>query len=490
MILRPHRRPIICNRPWPSQVCAIDNGAASMIQTMMRNGLAVNRDGLADLGRFLDRDCQRLSDQAAEMLNREVNLGSADQIAELLFMTPRELGGLEVHKYAYNMLTGECMGRAEGGPKVLKMTAVKQRPTVGKIDIEPYLERHPLVRLRLDYMKRDKLKGTYCDGIGSRLRWCGKTQAWRVYPTINPTAARTGRYASENPNGMTIPTRGDLAKLVKNAFEASPGCVLIECDYSQIEMRMAAHVSGARVMNEVFHAPKYVNGKKNRAADMHYRTCQMVYGLPYDELDDRTHRYPMKRAGFLILYMGEGPALQAQLNAEEAQDPAHPKHWEVEGPGGTAELIDNWYGVYPEVRDMQENIIAEARRWGNVCTIFGRVRPVPEVRSVHRWVRSAGERQACNQPLQGSAADILKIALADLEREYNAIQRDTGIEIRPLLTVHDQVLVEVEEDAAEIVAQVTEETMEGAAELDDTPLEADTKMGKRWGELKELKRAA
>jgi DNA polymerase I len=447
--------PRITNLPSPANVTLIDNGCIPMIARMMRTGICVNRDALADLSRYLDAECRRIEDEIEATVGQRVNPGSHPQIRRLLF---------------HDLRVQNALPR-----RTLKITRSGLEST-GKIELEPYLGTHPVVRLILQHRERAKLKGTYADAM---LGWARRDQYgnWRVHTTIKPCSTDTGRLASEYPNLQNIPTRSELGRMIKNCFIAPPGKVLIEVDFSQIEMRVAAHLAGATAMITAF-----LHGR-----DIHVQTATRVYGLPESQIHETQHRYPCKRVGFGVLYRITGAGLVRQLNAEEAQDPQYPRAWTEDECDA---LITGWYDANPEIRDWQAEMDAQAYRTGMTWDLYGRVRLVPEVRSVHRWIREKGLRQAGNMPVQGGAQELIKIAMAQLSPVYDELRPLARVE--PLMQIHDALLVEADGEYAAAVATVTRETMEQVAVL-RVPIKADAKVGAAsstgWSDLKKLKAA-
>lgn len=426
----------LVNSPSPAQIAWIDNGAQNMLNRMMRVGVRVDRDALSDLAAFLTKRQQQITEKASECVGREFNPGSPQQVAQLLF---HEL-------------------RVQQGRK-LKQTPTGQDMT-GKLEIEKYVDAHPIVSMILDHRSVDKIRGTYAVPLArDAVRQPDGT--YRIYTKLKPCATDTGRLAGEDPNLMNIPTRTEIGRKIKACFVPSIGKRAMEIDWSQIEMRVAAHLSGARRMTEVFFAK----------GDIHTETAMAVYKLPKEQVHETLHRYPMKRTGFGVLYLITAKGLIVQLNSSDSQDPANPHMWtEEEG----AELIENWYIANPEIRDMQEEIFTQARRYGKVWTLFGRVRLVPEVRSALSWVRDAGLRQAANCPIQGTAADMLRMALARLDAAYSDL-RAGGVGVEALVPIHDAVLAEADEDYAEDVARLTRDIMEDGPRL-NVPIIADAKI--------------
>lgn len=446
--------PRITNRPSPANIALIDNGVIPCISRMQATGVCVNRDALSDLAVFLDAECARVTGEIEACTNICIEPSKDAQVRDLLFHQ------LKVHA---------------GSGRKLKLTATGLE-AAGKLEIEPYLGAHPAVGLVLQFRQFAKLRGTYAVGLMNHARKCSDG-AWRIFYTIKPYATDTGRLAGEDPNPMNIPQRTELGRRIKGCFIPSPGCRMFEVDFSQIEMRVAAHEAQAAFMSDMF----------MRGMDVHKQTAMRVYGLPESEIDEMRHRYPMKRAGFLILYLGDGRALQVQLNAAEAQDPAYPHAWtEAE----CDDVIAGWYKINPEIRDWQEEQFARMNRYNMVWTMYGRVRLVPEVKSVHSWIRGKGMRQGANQPVQGGAADMFRIALKQLHDVYAGLRERLHGRVEALVPVHDAVLGEAAEDWAEDVAAITRDVMENVARL-RVPVKADAKVGKfcysGWSDLSKMK---
>lgn len=417
-----------------------------MCVRMQETGITVDRDALSDLASFLARECTRLEDDIETSSGMRINPGSPDQVAALLF------GHLQLHKRVASLKVG--------------ITATGKIST-GRLLIEKLIGVHPCVNQILQHRQCDKLKGTYALAMLKHAR-LDRHGNWRVHTTINTTKTDTGRLSSEDPNLQNIPQRTELGRRLKSCFIASRGKRLFEVDYSQIEMRVAAALAQPALMLAEFAKPK---------ADIHTQTAMKVFGLPKDQIDEQIHRYPMKRAGFLILYLGNGMALAVQLNALEAQDPARPHVWTEQECDA---LIAGWYAANPEIRDWQSEIAATARRYGMVWTACGRIRLIPEVYSSFRHIQEKGIRQASNVPIQGFAQEIIKLAMAELHALYNDGLRDAfGVE--ELMQIHDALLVEADEDYAVDAAKMTRDVMEGVCELPNVPLKADAKVGGRWG---------
>jgi DNA polymerase-1 len=439
----------VLNRASPRNVARLDNNAVPSCVRMMRNGIAVDRDALSDLVRFLDSEDKRLVESIADSTGFRINPGSSDQVAQLLFKD------LALHKLATRDIR---VGITKTG-----------KISTNKFLIEQLVPYHPCVLQILEHRQAMKLKGTYALSILKHAREDKRTGDWRIHTTISTTGTDTGRLTSSEPiNLQTAPQRTELGRRLKSCFIAPKGKLLIECDYSQIEMRVAAHLAQPALMLAEFAKAK---------ADIHTQTAMKVFGLPKEEIDEQVHRYPMKRAGFLILYLGAGNALAVQLNALEAQDPARPKFWTEQE---CDELIEGWYQANTEIRDWQSEVAATMRRYGMIWDIFGRIRKVPEVRSSFRHIQEKGIRQGTNMPIQSTAQGLIKLAMAELHEYYNdGLRESCGVE--ELMQIHDALLVEADEAYAGDVAKLTREVMEGVCELQNVPVKADAKVGPRWG---------
>lgn len=469
----------ITDTPSPRNIERIDCASLGMVIRMQATGCTVDRDALSDLSRYLTAECRKIEGEIEGMIGHPVNPGSHPQVRELLFkelqlhkvyMQQQIAEELVVSGKAQELLSGEPAPTERKRELRLKITPSGLVST-GKNEIERFIGAHPVVAKILYHREIDKLRGTYADSLLRKAR----RQAdgtYRIFYTIKPCATDTGRFAGEDPNPMNIPGRTELGRRIKACWIASPGMRLFEVDFSQIEMRVAAHEAQCSRMMEVFF----------RNQDLHAQTAMRVYGLPEDEIHEMQHRYPMKRTGFGVLYLITGKGLAYQLNSSYSQDPDNPRFWSDEA--GDV-LIDDWYGVYPEIRDRQEEFFARMRRYGMSWTMFGRIRLAPEVQSVHPYVREKGLRQGANQPVQGGAADIFRLALGMLDSAYSDL-RSEGVRVEGLIPVHDAIVGEADEGIADEVARLTKETMENVCEL-RVPIRADAKVGERWGTLAKLK---
>jgi DNA polymerase I len=461
----PHTNPrmyggiVFSNRPAPDNIARMDHNAMRAVVEMRKNGIAVDVGALRGLGAQCAREMEDLAGQIEGLVGVKVNPGSGKQVADLLFRK-LQLG--------------------VGAEK--KMTRSGAWESTNAIDIEPYLHQHAVVPLIYKWRERQKIQTTYCEPLVEMARQ-DRHGNWLVRTEILWTRTGTGRYASKNPNLQNIPVRTALGVEVRNAFIARKingrRMKLVTVDQSQIEMRVAAHVSGARKMIDIFHLPEFgPDGKPNKMADLHIRTAMAVFKIPAEQVHKLKHRYPMKRAGFGILYLITAAGLVLQLNNPEAQDPAAPHVWSEDE---VQTLIDAWYGEYDEIREMQELAFWQVMRYGMCWDMFGRTREVPEVKSGLPWVVEAGKRQAANMGIQSGAGGTLKIAMAYVADEFSKI-RAMGLHCAELMTIHDEVLSEAEPEIVEGVGKLVGWAMENSAPL-RVPIRWGMGVGDRWGEL-------
>ena len=305
---------------------------------------------------------------------------------------------------------------------------------------------HDLPRLVLEWRSLQKLKGTYLDALPQLV----DPGTGRLHTSFNQAVAATGRLSSSDPNLQNIPIRTAVGREIRSAFVAPPGALLISADYSQIELRVLAHLSGDENLTDAF----------KRGEDIHDRTAVSVFG-PESELDPHELRRRAKIINYALLYGKTAFTLARDIGVAPAEAQA---------------FIDAYFAGFPAVRAFLDRTIADARETGVVTTMFGRRRRVPELTSRNGQIRSAAERVTVNLPIQGTAADILKRAMIDLHRVLPA---DSPM----ILTVHDELLLEVPEARADEVAALVRERMEGAAEL-VVPLTVDVGIGRTWKDAK------
>jgi len=299
-----------------------------------------------------------------------------------------------------------------------------------------------------------KLKGTYIDALPLLIN----AQTGRVHTSFNQAVAATGRLSSSDPNLQNIPVRTALGREIRRAFVAEPGCVLISADYSQIELRVLAHLSGDAALVDAF----------RRGEDIHDRTALAIFGAD-SGLDRKEMRNRAKMVNYALLYGKTAFTLSKDIGVTQQAAQA---------------FIDAYFAGFPAVRQFIDTTLEDGRASGVVKTLFGRRRPVPELTSKNGQVRSATERIAVNMPIQGTAADILKRAMIDVHHALEARPaRADGRRARMILTVHDELLFEVPRAEADEVAALVKKHMEGAAEL-VVPLTVDVGIGENWKDAK------
>jgi DNA polymerase I len=308
---------------------------------------------------------------------------------------------------------------------------------------------HELPRLILDWRGLHKLKSTYIDALPQLVH----PATGRVHTCFNQAVAATGRLSSSDPNLQNIPIRTELGRRIRRAFVASPGNVLISADYSQIELRVLAHLAGEEALADAFRAGE----------DIHDRTALKVFG-PESGLDAHELRRRAKIINYALLYGKTAFTLAKDIGV--TKDAAQ-------------EFIDAYFAGFPRVRGFIEDTLQRARETGVVKTLFGRRRLVPELNSRNGQIRAAAERVTVNMPIQGTAADILKKAMIDLHGELPK----RGLRTRMILTVHDELLFEGPQEEAETASEVVREHMESTVAL-TVPLTVDVGFAENWRDAK------
>lgn len=312
--------------------------------------------------------------------------------------------------------------------------------------LEKLAPEHQIVKDILEYRQLAKLKSTYADGLAA---YIGPDE--RIHTTFQQTITATGRLSSVEPNLQNIPIRMELGRQIRKVFIPRGGCVLVDADYSQIELRVLAHMSGDE---NLIHAYR-------EAQDIHRLTASQVFHIPFDEVTDLQRRNA-KAVNFGIVYgiSSFGLSQDLSISRKEAQ-----------------EYIQKYFETYPKIKEFLDACVEEAKEQGYARTMFGRRRPMPELKSSNFMQRSFGERVAMNAPIQGTAADIIKIAMIRVDKRLKA----EGLRSRLLLQVHDELLLEAYTEELDAVERILSEEMQGAAAL-SVPLEIDMKQGKNWYE--------
>lgn len=388
---------------------------------MERMGVRIDTAALEKAGGEMEKELARLTADIYRLAGQEFNINSTVQLGEVFEKLNFEVG------------RRTKTGRISTSSDVLEELAAK----------------YELPRLIIEYREIAKLKSTYVDALPRLIN----PRTGRVHTTLNQAVTATGRLSSTNPNLQNIPIRSELGRRIRAAFVPSPGYVLMSADYSQIELRLFAHLTGDPVMTEAF----------NKGEDIHARTARAVFGAKTKQEEAESRRLA-KVVNFAIAYdVGPfGLAQRTGLSRAEAR-----------------KAIDNYYETYTGVRRYMEETPAKVREEGVVKTFFGRIRPIPDINNHNHNLRARAEREAINAPIQGTAADLVKMAMI---RVHERLRR-SGLGARVLLQVHDELLLEVPEKEVEKTRDLVRTEMESVYPL-SVPLVVDIGVGKNWMEAK------
>ena len=378
---------------------------------------------------------------------RNLSEGLATQITEVE-RSIRDLAGDETFNIGSPMQLSHVLFDVIGLPtKGLKKTKRGYYSTNAKV-LSDLARDHEIVRLILDWREKSKIKSTYLDTLGPLRRGDG-----RVHTTYNQTITATGRLSSSDPNLQNIPTRSELGRTVKTAFSAGEGSVFLAVDYSQIELRLLAHLSGDEHLVRAF----------NEGEDFHAETAARVFGVPVSEVTPDL-RSRAKAVNFGIVYGQQAYGLSQSLHISMAE---------------ARDMIDRYYEAYPGVRTFLDNVVARAKQTGYAETMYGRRRHIPELKAKNPQLRGFGERTAMNHPMQGTAADIIKIAMARVSRRLE----EEGFAAHMILQVHDELDFECPIDEVERLTAMVRDVMEHVVDL-RVPLIAEASTGITWADAK------
>lgn len=373
--------------------------------------------------------------------------GLATQIAEVE-RSIRDLAGDETFNIGSPMQLSHVLFDVMGLPtKGLKKTKRGYYSTNAKV-LSDLARDHEIVRLILDWREKSKIKSTYLDTLGPLRRGDG-----RVHTTYNQTITATGRLSSSDPNLQNIPTRSELGRTVKTAFSAGEGSVFLAVDYSQIELRLLAHLSGDEHLVRAF----------NEGEDFHAETAARVFGVPVSEVTPDL-RSRAKAVNFGIVYGQQAYGLSQSLHISMAE---------------ARDMIDRYYEAYPGVRTFLDSVVARAKQTGYAETMYGRRRHIPELKAKNPQLRGFGERTAMNHPMQGTAADIIKIAMARVSRRLE----EEGFAAHMILQVHDELDFECPVNEVERLTTMVRDVMEHVVDL-RVPLIAEASTGITWADAK------
>ncbi len=395
-----------------------------VLAKMERTGMLVDPDRLRSLSEGLATQITEVERSIRDLAGDETfNIGSPMQLSHVLF---------------------DVMGLPTKG---LKKTKRGYYSTNAKV-LSDLARDHEIVRLILDWREKSKIKSTYLDTLGPLRRGDG-----RVHTTYNQTITATGRLSSSDPNLQNIPTRSELGRTVKTAFSAGEGSVFLAVDYSQIELRLLAHLSGDEHLVRAF----------NEGEDFHAETAARVFGVPVSEVTPDL-RSRAKAVNFGIVYGQQAYGLSQSLHISMAE---------------ARDMIDRYYEAYPGVRTFLDNVVARAKQTGYAETMYGRRRHIPELKAKNPQLRGFGERTAMNHPMQGTAADIIKIAMARVSRRLE----EEGFAAHMILQVHDELDFECPIDEVERLTAMVRDVMEHVVDL-RVPLIAEASTGVTWADAK------
>ena len=387
---------------------------------MERNGIRVEADALKQYGDQLAGKIAELEKEIYEEAGETFNINSPKQLGVVLFENMKLPGGRKT-KTGYS--------------------------TAADV-LEKLAPEHPVVAKILEYRQYTKLKSTYADGLANYIQNDG-----RIHGKFNQTITATGRISSTEPNLQNIPVRMELGRLIRKVFIPEEGYRFVDADYSQIELRVLAHCSGDEHLIQAY----------KEQSDIHRITASQVFHIPFDEVTPQQRRNA-KAVNFGIVYGISSFGLSQDLSITRKE---------------AAKYIDDYFATYPGIKTFLDHAVTHAKEEGYVVTLFGRRRPVPELSSSNFMQRSFGERVAMNSPIQGAAADIIKIAMIRVNQRL----KDQKMKSRLVLQVHDELLIEAYEPELDEVQNILKEEMEHAAEL-KVPLEIDMHTGDNWYEAK------
>ncbi len=401
----------------------MDLPLASILARMERAGVLVDPAALEKMSAAMETEIRSLQTRIFELSGSEFNVNSPQQLAEILFDK-------------FNLTPS-------------KKVRAKPRSTAAEV-LEDLALTHELPRLVLDFRELSKLKSTYSDALPKLIH----PETQRIHTRLSQTGTATGRLASSTPNLQNIPVRTELGRQIRAAFVAPPGCVLLSADYSQIELRILAHFSQDPVLLDAF----------RRGEDIHARTAQEVFGAaPFAQTPE--HRRAAKAINFGIIYGQSAFGLAQQLGIDQKE---------------AAKFIAAYFERYRGVREYLDRTIEDVRQSGCTKTLFGRIRPIPEINSPQMSMRSFAERTALNTPLQGTAADLIKLAMIEIDRQLASFAQAAAA--RMILQVHDELLFEVRADALDALKSLVQPAMENVHPL-AVPLVVDLKVGPNWRDM-------
>ena len=398
----------------------IERPTTATLYDMERYGISVEKEALVEYGQQLTGRISELEDSIHAQAGKDFNINSPKQLGVILF-------------------------------EDLKMPYAKKTKTGYSTNadiLEKLAPDYPIVSDILEYRQLTKLKSTYADGLAAFIGEDGK-----IHGVFHQKVTATGRLSSSDPNLQNIPIRMPLGRAIRKVFVPEPGYVFVSADYSQIELRVLAHMADDQNLIDAY----------RHNADIHTATASQVFGVPVEEVTPLLRR-SAKAVNFGIVYGISAFGLSQDLNVSRKE---------------ANEYIERYFATYPGIKTYLDGNVAFAKEHGYVKTLYGRIRPIPELSSSNFMQRSFGERAAMNSSIQGTAADIIKIAMIRVSRRL----REEGLASRLILQIHDELLIETKEEEKEEVYKILKEEMMGAALL-RVPLIVDIEEGNNWYEAK------
>lgn len=403
----------------------IEMPLVEVLARIEQNGVLLDLKLLKKISGKIDKEIKKIEAKIHKLAGAEFNISSPQQLREVLFEKLK--------------LSHEGLAKIKTGISTSAMELEKLKPL------------HPVVSLIFDYRELKKLKNTYVDALPGMV----DTNTGRVHTSYNQTVTQTGRLSSSDPNLQNIPVRTEVGKEIRKAFIAEKGNKLVSADYSQIELRVVASLSGDKEMIKIF----------NEGQDIHKATAAFIHDVPISKVTD-AQRYAAKEVNFGVLYgMGVyGLSMRTGIDRDKAK-----------------QFIDRYFGVFEGLSKYLEETISIARAMGYSETLFGRKRYLPEINSGVSQVRAQAERMAVNMPVQGTAADLMKLAMIAVDKGLSKVSPDAKM----LMQVHDELVFSVPESDVKRVAKFLEEEMENVYKL-KVPIETRVKMADNWGEMEEI----
>ena len=389
---------------------------ARVLFDMEKTGVRVDVSVLDKIARETSVKIAALEEQIYSMAGRQFNINSPKQLAEVIYDD-------------------------------LKLMRSPKRSTDASV-LKKIEDRHPIITAILEYRKYAKLNSTYAIGLKKYI-----TADSKIHTEYNQCIAETGRLSSSNPNLQNISVRNEEAQMIRAAFIPEEGCVFVGADYSQVELRILAHLADEKRLIDAF----------RQGMDIHTRTAMDVFNIPAEEVT------PLQRRQAKAINFGIDYGMSDFGLAERLEIPVYQAR----------EYIESYFRQYPNVRKFMDETIAECQEKGYVTTMCNRRRDIPEIKSSNHSLREFGKRAAMNAPVQGSAADLIKIAMINV---YNRINKE-GLKARMILQIHDELILNVPKDEEQIIMKLVEEEMENAMEL-KVPLLAEAESGNNWLEVK------